>query len=744
MEHGSLLNEALKRGTANSNQNALLVDAFLLPEVDDGDDFESKTASTNYLLCLAEVCVELNDYIQRQSAAYPWLQGGDGPVFGIHVSTSTTPHNRIRSNSNTTSTNDDGNSTFQQPIIALPHLRAKCRYGASVADEWTMIGFVLKYTKMAASTTNNLSRKLVFECTDVDDGQILFIQAADSLPDWVDQIGSKFCRHRCWIRHGQVELIEPDNASILNYPHGKYHLSLSLLEALRSLGRRSPLVKPHAAISGCINDTVTRYQQAQHIHKAATVIPLSLKKLLERRPDLLSIIGEAFATHCHDPIPKSKMELATEQEWVWTTQTFARTSFAMLRSIVAPPDWKTEFSIPPRYQCPQVKRLQRQCQNQSTPHLRHGLQIGIRLVTGMDALIRCHNNNPSQIGTSVQSALGNTSTVEKRVMEFWPAIVQECQKGSNHIDGDWIRQAWKDGPNHSTVDLGSILKCPVYSFEVENEVAPLSRPGISLIAQIRQELQRSQTKEDPAFHQGLPAADDVDKEDWMTLPTETEMESLLGQPQFKRASRSTPNEVDGAVGNSFQTVLDSVQTFMEGQSSYEGVSHVQPKSDLGEKFGEITSINPRTFLNLLHFTLKANSGSEVEEILLSSIADGGDEFFSSEDYAMGADSDGDDCEGDQRDPLTVEMMEAMDHELETKPNASRAKDNLGLDAAVDDNCSNDQEEQIHLLSNLIKSLEAGSGVPGPVNSLMTQLGQVTPMIVPQTDVCDDSDESSMD
>lgn len=154
---------------------------------------------------------------------------------------------------------------------------------------------------------------------------------------------------------------------------------------------------PHTKITNCIEETVTKFNQAEQWHRAAIALPRPLAQLIQHRQDLVALLCNAFLEHIHDATPKqSKFSMATEEEWIWTTHAFGPTSYAMLRSSVAPPDWKTQNSIPSRYQSAQMKRLQRQGQNQATPHLLHGLQLGVRLVAGVDALFRSNETRKKQ------------------------------------------------------------------------------------------------------------------------------------------------------------------------------------------------------------------------------------------------------------------------------------------------------------------------------------------------------------
>lgn len=214
----------------DTTKNTLQLNVFLLPlplnESKDDDakngvpDFSDDTSWQKYLLALADLAVALNEYYQSKhnNLEYPWISGGDGPVFGIHLSRHH-DDNSIDSDARFDDENDD-DDIVQENLKEerndktrwIPHLRAICRYGVSVADEWfaidMMFGFLRNHSSHSFSS-NLINTKMeqasvvaptiVAQCWDVEDGQILLIEAAEHLPAWMDQIGPSHCRHRCWI-----------------------------------------------------------------------------------------------------------------------------------------------------------------------------------------------------------------------------------------------------------------------------------------------------------------------------------------------------------------------------------------------------------------------------------------------------------------------------------------------------------------------------------------------------------------
>jgi hypothetical protein len=653
MESGSLLADALKGG--NSLQNVLQVDVFLF------NDSEKSESSSLRFVALAQLGIELNIYLHKID--YPWLMG-PAPVFGVHV----TNH--------------------------IPHLRSQVHYGVSVADEWKFIQAMMQYT--AANDKN-----IVVECWDVDDGQVLLIESALELPAWVDAIGPEACRHRCWIRHGKILLIKPD-ANAVTEPTTAH--ALSLQQALTLLQQRtSPLVVSYPNVDAVLQQSFSQklVPPKKQRHCAAVVVPRSVATLMKYRPDLVALACNAFveqAAAAHHSTTKhnnkqqqqSPLLAGTCHDWIWTTHEFGRTQYAMLRTFLAAPLWTSDDAIPAPYaSMVQVKRL-RQQHSMSAPHFKRALPLGVRIVAGLEYLLR----TPAPVPPP--SALTKLALRERRVLHYWNRIVTECctsntATASSSLSSQWLMDAWHAGPNHATIDLEPIANCPVFAEEAATATTfAWTHQDESIVSQIRAELLRKQQVVDGT----MPRADMVDSEDWMTMPDHHELNQAVS-PKSMNVTTTTPTS-DGHV---LDNMLSGVDTFMEGKSGVDGVDNARQR--------KLPTINPTVFLQLLHATLKAKTAEEIEFPIAP------DYYFAEEDYEM------DEDENDLADGEMVEFMDAMDQEIKGSDTASRQ---------LDSNDLNDGEvtQSMHVLSNLLKSLDAGSGRSGPVQNMLSEIGIQAP------------------
>jgi hypothetical protein len=197
----------LSSSLTSTKQNTLILDVFLVSirpppqnastsSKDDQND-NIPQQQQQLFVALADLAVTLN--ARFAATRYPWFSGGDGIVFGLHCS----PANDHFDSENS----HVGNVAQDRSSLMIPHLRAVCRYGVSVADEWQAIQLLLSQrfdrettVDDGIITTTTLHKyQMVTECWDVDDGQVLLIEASEHLPRWVDDIGPDQCRHRCWI-----------------------------------------------------------------------------------------------------------------------------------------------------------------------------------------------------------------------------------------------------------------------------------------------------------------------------------------------------------------------------------------------------------------------------------------------------------------------------------------------------------------------------------------------------------------
>lgn len=551
MEEGSLLEHALKStpqsplplggsGDSESTKNVLILDIYTLDNDQD---------HIHHLLHLAKLTNICNARLQSKEYDFHWHYGGDGPVFGVHVGD-----------------DDDGSR--------IPHLRAYCRYGPSVADEWMAIQRMFTLSQDLADKDGH---DVAISCWDVEDGQVILIQTADALPDWLDQNPTDTHRYACWIRKGQIQLLRESHVSLP-----------AALEYLRNQKDPNNLGPSHPKVQNILMRSLSRIQEhAVAKQRTPLVVPRTVATAIRNRPHFIHAAIQSFCDHIEDAPPADL--LVESSDWVWTTASLSRTNYAMLRTMVSS-EWKTTDFIPPVGV--EVKRYKRQCKMDATPHIRHAVELGVRIVVGLDLL-------------SKQEAKWETMSVEHRIA-FWSRI-DEQSRNNKEEGAPWILPSYQQGPNFAKHDLTNILKCPVFPEEVGNRTL-YSHPETS----IKQQLLNAQKQNmDPDEEFPMPLADQVDDEAWLTLDDDKGRDGV----------------VEGA---DLDNVLSRFQNFMVQPSEVEGVDIPSDTSNKDNSFSRRKppirkDIRPRIFLNILHSVLKGNKLSFPQSE---------DPFFYKEDYDL--------------------------------------------------------------------------------------------------------------
>jgi hypothetical protein len=478
MEEGSLLQHALQKERQQSvdpaeygDKNAIILDVYSLKE---GLDHIS------HLLHLAELSGKCNRFLQSQD--YSWHYGGDGPVFGVHVGSE-----------------------------GVPCLRAYCRYGPSVLDEWMAVDFMNDMSK-------SLKEDIAISCWDAEDGQVILIQSSDTLPEWADEDPTDNHRYACWIRQGQIQLFRQ--------PH------ISLQDALKELrNQKDDKSSTHPNIQNSLNQWLEfNRKNSLASQRTPLVVPRKIATLLRKRPDLVHAAIQAFSDNIELPPP----DLSQHEDWVWTTHALSRTNYAMARTMVSS-EWKLPDFLPPIGV--EVKRYKRKCAMETTPHLQYAVQLGVRIVAGFEFLSKSKWEAPS---------------LEQRIAH-WCRLEQDCQGGKQQ---SWILESFQQGPNHSDYSLEHILKCPVFPEENGN-LTLYSYPEVS----IRQQLVQAQKDMDLDQDFPMPLSDQVDDESWLVLgggdnPDSNDLDGMLSRFQNFMVQ---PSDVEGVVSSQPNTTRREIR-----------------------------------------------------------------------------------------------------------------------------------------------------------------------------------------
>ena len=638
-------------------QNAVIISVYPLDTaVDQGNEAASGRDSTranmkDNLRKVAALGHVINDIVLpslRKTFNYPWHLGGEGLSFGAECQ-----------------------SIDHSDGTAVPHLRAVLRYGHCIADEWYAVA-VMYHLMEVLQTQHNI--RVGVEMIDADDGQFLLIEAADALPDWVDELGVDGMRHRAWLLDGSVRLLPP---SLGNDSGGG---GMSQVEALQSL-QSSPsnlIVAPNAVQELIVakiqpfleamkcrasHSTTMPPSVSEHLHRAAMVLPLDIAILIRNRPDLIPSAVHAFCRH-EGQQQKSDTKLQQSirigvhsseivpnvafERLVTTVVALSRTTYAVLLSgegLIPPP-----FPIPKEYRSVELNRMRRRLKNDAlTDRFRHALEGGIRLTRGFEHLL---GRASSTTGADASDGNGDVLTLgdsEQRVCLHWSRLSNEVGIGG----GEWILQAWKEGPNGSSEDkrcIDEFLKCPVYRPELtRGGLWPLSHPG-KMAQEVALGLFRTVTKScltEADFP--MTREDEVDGDKWIDLDSPNSAEELMKEIVSSHGERQNKCLTSEQDGQQIQGMLGGLTSFLNTKSDFDGVrrsqvTKTQVQCDESILNKEI-KINPRTFIGCLHQSLKvASYGDTGVRTGKETSKDGIEMPFYEDDYRLGGESDSDGSE----------------------------------------------------------------------------------------------------
>ena len=438
-----------------------------------------------------------------------WFTGGEGICFGLHCQ-------------DVHSTDDHDQSRTSKKPVWIPHLRSVVSYGPHPLDEFFAIAMMKCIT---VDLRKHYNFNVAVECWDVDDGQILLIEGANTLPSWVDDVGVEGMAKRVYFVDGNVCLLPPSVsvqsksddgltrrealAALLKEEENNYASTFhspSLVDFNRAIqSRLNPFCK--VLNNQAIDATRIRSILGEYLHTAAIVLPLHLAILIRHRPDLISVAILSFCRHAtdsHDTTPNKEsnstpgahdIQEGAEipfENLVYTCITLPKTLYAMLLTAAGqlPPPMKT----PKHYKSMEFNRIKRQCKNGGVAyaHFRHALEAGQRLSLGFE-WITCPSGQGQLHGVSEGTGTSKEEKANHSLISCSPeerindhTVRMDIEAGG---DGVWIQRAWDAGPNATEEDdkIDALLKCPIWIPEIlKGGICPIRHPGKTIAKHVQE------------------------------------------------------------------------------------------------------------------------------------------------------------------------------------------------------------------------------------------------------------------
>ncbi|XP_008800214.2 protein ecdysoneless homolog [Phoenix dactylifera] len=157
---------------------------------------------------------------------------------------------------------------------SLPHLHGKTRFGDNLDDEWFIVFLLFEASRAVPSLSARVWDS---------DGEFLLIEAAFSLPRWLDPDTST---NRVFIRRGDVHIVPRDR-----FPSGP-----PLAAALDAVRNEDVDTRASDAVQAAISRRISSYPERAraNTHRVRVRVPLPVAQVLKHEPCLVSLAVEGF------------------------------------------------------------------------------------------------------------------------------------------------------------------------------------------------------------------------------------------------------------------------------------------------------------------------------------------------------------------------------------------------------------------------------------------------------------------
>ncbi|KAG1371149.1 putative protein ecdysoneless [Cocos nucifera] len=157
---------------------------------------------------------------------------------------------------------------------SLPHLHGKTRFGDNLDDEWFVVFLLFEASRAIPSLSARAWDS---------DGEFLLIEAAFSLPRWLDPDTST---NRIFIRRGDLHIV----------PRDRFPSNPPLAAALDVVRSEDIDTRASDAVQAAINWRISRYPERAraNTHRVRVRVPLPVAQVLKHEPCLISLAVEGF------------------------------------------------------------------------------------------------------------------------------------------------------------------------------------------------------------------------------------------------------------------------------------------------------------------------------------------------------------------------------------------------------------------------------------------------------------------
>ncbi|EAS36537.1 regulatory factor Sgt1 [Coccidioides immitis RS] len=587
-------------------------------------------------------------------------------------------------------------------------LRGRTEYGDSIEDEWVIVFLLRELTRKF----HNLWVKV----TD-NDGEFLLVEAAASLPPWLEDPG--IASNRVWIHRGELVIIGPPTTA--RAVGKKLTEKLAFRDARKIILNeptrlmRSPTIEEEAFYR------LRNYpdQITKNMHSSLATVPRTIAHLLHMKAAYVSPAVEAF--YIRDPISLRVLQSNDQRplffdptDLVTVSVRFTKTGFAQLKSqdFDPPKQWKPKLLFDP-----ESKEYSR-------------AEVGMKLTCGFEMLLFDPQNQDKPVVREIKLVLEDIEAGDDKL----PSDEEIAEKWDRREDDEsWLDINYEDleselkgrkeaGDNIKMGDFGDKtaqenLQRIVAQFEKFLNDDSAGFEGADFFS----ESDDSEIDEEELSSDGEDKEASFDEEEFSRM-----MREMMGLPSTSSGMTAGPRR-DARVEE-----LESSDEENEKEASKQSSRPPQQTKPI-LKESEIMDSNRKLREELQNI----RQGLSQEELDFS------DEEVEIERNKHGHDDDGED--NDEELEEIQELSRQMEAELKKAgvldPNRvlreeSKRKNrslkgkapirNIEDADTTDDDDHGDSDVDVNLARNLLESLRSQGGAAGPGSNLLGMMGMKMP------------------
>ena len=574
-------------------------------------------------------------------------------------------------------------------------------YGDNVDDEWYAVRVMLNLTKRFPAVAVQVS--------DSSDGEIILIEAADHIPDWLSPDN---CDNRVFLQGGAVHIVEPSGGS----PE-----TLTLRRALEAVFDPAKSTIADVGVQLAVQDRANSIGPETVLHRAPCIVPLSVARLIKTYPALALRAVEAFSSDTSSAsVCNSLSKFPTSATCVLSAVPFTKCAYLKISQCEGFQPPKKSFSSV------EVGDIVRLCESPGHAHLKGALDLGVKVTCGFEMLY--------QKWRKINEKL---KKVVPKNEEEWEML----EKKMTGKKGDWAGGSTGAG-GVTMADLRTVFLA-LYA-EMRADVTVDQLIDEELGKKMQTEAEAEAGEQEKAF--GVPPrADEVDNDEWTKTTLEdfeAKLRNVVAQEQSsgKGGGRQDDEEGDDekSAAEKFDGIAKGMKKFFSGKADVEGVA-TGGGGGGGGGVDDVVVIDPDKFLRILEQVV--GGAAQVDGKKKTSDGELFDDDEDDEDDDDD-DSDNDVCGGraggdgnvDDHEPGTQQsmhdIMTAMDSELKLADDKTSKREDETGDAGGHQDDDEDVNVDVRVVSNLLESLLSAEGTTGPASVMLSELGLHLDKVMP--------------